>query len=66
MSLSKISPCGGNISCHSDDEKREVIIPIDNMAEYQELVELAQKQLNDLNETIKKLRFFNINMKITF
>lgn len=66
MSLSKIPPCGSNINCHADDESRELIIPIDNMAEYQELVELAQKQLNDLNNTIEKLRFFSINMKITF
>lgn len=66
MSLSKIPPCGSNISCHADDESREFIIPIDNMAEYQELVELAQKQLNDLNETIRKLRFFKIEMKVTF
>ncbi len=66
MSLSKIPPCGGNISCCSDDEKREILIPVDNMAEYKELVELAQKQLNDLNETLRKLRFLDINMKITF
>lgn len=66
MSLSKIPPCGGNISCYSDDESREVIIPIDNMAEYQELVELAQKQLEDLNKTLRELQFFRIKMKITF
>lgn len=66
MSLSKIPSCGGNISCCSDDEKREIRIPVDNMAEYKELVELAQEQLNDLNETLRKLRFLDINMKITF
>lgn len=66
MSLSKVPPCGGNISTHSDDESRRVIIPIDNMAEYQELVELAQKQLDDLNETLLKLQCFSVTMKITF
>lgn len=66
MSLSKIPPCGGNMYIIEDDEKREVVVPLDNMAEYQDLVELAQKQLDDLNETIRKLSFFRINMKITF
>lgn len=66
MSLSKVPLCGGNINCVSDDEKREIIIPVDNMAEYQELVALAQKQLNDLNLTLSKLKSFEIKMKITF
>lgn len=66
MSLNKNPPFGGNISCYSDDERREIAIPVNNMAEYQELIELAQKQLDDLNSTLKKLELFDITMKITF
>ncbi len=66
MSLSKLPLYGGNIRCLSDDDRREIIIPVDNMAEYQELIETAQRQLNDLKLTLEKLKSFEVKMKITF
>lgn len=66
MSLRKLFPGEEGIYCNSQNEEREVTIPVDNMAEYQELVELAQKQLNDLSATLNKLNNFSIKMKITF
>lgn len=47
-------------------EEIEINVPIQNMAEYDELISLAKKQLNELSETLHKLYCLDITMKITF
>lgn len=66
MSLRKLFFGEEGIYCNSENEAREVTVPINNMAEYQELIELAEQQLNDLMNTFRKLENFDIKMKITF
>lgn len=66
MSLKKLFPDEESIQSNPEDEGRTVTVPINNMAEYQELIELAENQLNDLKDTLYKLKYFDINMKITF
>lgn len=66
MSLRKLFPGEECIYCNSENEERAVTVPINNMAEYQELIERAEQQLNDLKDTFHKLKNFDIKMKITF
>ena len=59
-------PCGGDISACSDDRERTVIIPVDNMEEYQALIKEVRQKYEELNELIKRIEHFDIKMKITF
>ena len=67
MSLSNSGFWGLNdITYDRNDEEIKINVPIRNMAEYQELINLAQQQTAELQETLHKLYDLDAIMKITF
>lgn len=59
MSLRELYPC-------ESVNERTFRVCVNHMKEYQELVQTAKKQLEDLNKTLNELEKLDIKMDITF
>ena len=58
--------CDDIYSAIKSDGKRCIYIPVNNIQEYNDLIELAMHQTAELNKTISLLKSFEVEMKITF
>lgn len=59
MSLRELYPC-------ESANERTFQVHVNHMAEYQELIKTAQKQLEDLRKTLRELECLEVKMDITF
>lgn len=59
MSLRELKP-------YESAEDRTFRVYVNHMKEYQELLETAKNQLEDLNRTLKELERLDIKMDISF
>lgn len=59
MSLRGLYPCESANECTFQ-------VHVNHMAEYQELIKTAQKQLEDLRKTLRELECLEVKMDITF
>lgn len=53
-------------SAVNSDGEHYINIPVNNMQEYNDLIELAMRQASELNRTISLLKTFEVKMKIIF